>query len=83
MIEDPIKAVPTDTVKSLMKIKFKNQSGSISTMATVQEISGVCEAVSNAATKNETSLIRADKVRDKRLEPGGEHLGQAFDGSVL
>jgi hypothetical protein len=49
MTEDPDKAVPIDTVKGLMKIKFKNQSGSIPAVATMQEIGGIGEAVSNAA----------------------------------
>jgi hypothetical protein len=58
--QDLVEAVPIDRVKSLVKIQFEDNSGSISPVAAIEQISCVNKIVSDVPTKNKPSLIIAN-----------------------
>lgn len=66
-----------------MKIEFQDDSGSRATVAAVEDVCSIDKIISNAAAKDEASLIITNQGRDQRLQSVGEHLGNAFDRAVL
>jgi len=66
-----------------MEIKLEDQSRGVTTVAAVQEVSGISKTISDATPEDEIGLVVADQERNHRLEPGGENFGEALDCGVL
>jgi len=77
------KATLVNAVKSLVKVELKNDSGGITPVTAVEQVSNIGKTFSDAMTKNEGRLIAADKGGNKRLKPAREDFGNAFDRGVL
>jgi hypothetical protein len=82
-VKDPIQTILVYTVKSLMKVELQNYSWRVATIATVNKISSINEAVSDTPPQNKAGLISANEQWNKRLESLRQNLGNSFDGQVL
>jgi hypothetical protein len=60
-------ALPIYVVEGFVKVELKNEGWGLPAVATVKEVSGVCKTFRNAAPKNETGLVRTDKLGNERL----------------
>lgn len=63
-VEDTIKAVPTNAIKSLVKVKLQDNGGCVPSVGAVKQFSGVSKAVSNASTQHKSRLVNTNQGRD-------------------
>lgn len=52
------------TVKGFMKIELQDNGGGVAAKTTVEQVSGISEAFSNASAKYEAGLVTANKGRN-------------------
>lgn len=82
-VEDTIKAVPTNAIKSFMEVKLEDNGGCVPPVAAVEQFSGVSKTVGYASIQHKSRLVTTNQRRDQRLQAIGENFGDAFDSRIL
>jgi hypothetical protein len=81
--KDPVEGLPTNGVKSFLKVKFENSGRGRAPVARLDNVSGVDKVFCKATTRNKTSLVRVDKEGDEGAKSKGEAFGVNLEATVL
>jgi hypothetical protein len=80
---DAVQGIPANGVESFAEIKLKNSGGGRAPMTGLDNVSGINKVFCDGAARDEASLVRVDKVRDKPFKAKGEAFRVDLEAAIL